>query len=930
MQAREKMTTPQLPDPRADLLSRVRNAADTDELLACLIDLRRQEAADIIREDTLDMRSEIYWSFRDFGIDNVSQLSFVLVDDLVPQCVKSGEDATTDAAHAARTYRAILGAWLKELSESARMAVRAQILRALGDYLTGPGAAGACWTIAAIGYRDRFTVASLWQVVGANPGFLGDIALACITALGVPRRNRRLVIEALIPRARARQNIPLLGALRQVADPRTISVIVNNWFPPESQPHDTDLSHSAVRVLVDIAEQHVEDSKLQDEVWALLEVQFNRLPGLESAILLGSDVVPRCDSPHAVRYLLSYIESHGLGEAGSRRRELVYSRLADCVRPRQVLGWRTDHSGPVRDALHEDASVNTGYTGRSQTGAGMRKKAAWNTLLKLGDLRVPTAETFERCVGAEANPYLRGDFCSSLVAFRMDPLPPTAISWVVEDVDMSRGEAGASLTWRLGASEVVAAVPTMDSFRTLLNFGFRYEGHVLERSVDLLAARGVELARGKGASVEESLLTAAISTPQNWTRVGAIGALQEMAALELLSPRSVDLLEQVADGLAIEPHSREQLLRTLGIIARSRVSESLAALLRAEATAGATANVRWAALGALARLGALAEDGDLLTSALGLRMKDGNWVLTPDFALSEGWVEAVGVLYSRDPERWADLLAEAIRRGQWIVAENAAHVTRFVHDRPDAPLLPEAIENALIARLTEGGPFQEVLYSVLDTAGQLIPSTLVRSSLGRSWKDWQNSRVSVLARAMGESLQVQDQDQALIAEWLLDLVEHPAYSVRRAAYRALVRLAPDRLAAEQRRWTRSRLASRRTRAAEAASWVIMPDWSKLEFDPESDIREAVRVSRQDHLHRTWAKQYVGKLAEVDPASNEAILAAWPYAEALKKIGDEDAAEQITDLLEKRPLNMKMWLRQIREAIDKRVEDLMKERDRDTP
>lgn len=921
------MTPPELPDPRAELLSRVRNAANTDELLACLIDLRRLEADDMIRGNTLDVRAEIHWSLRDSGIDNVSQLSFVLVNDLVPQCVKSGEDATPEAAHAARTYRDMLGAWLKAVSEPARMVVRGQILRALRDYLRGPEAAGACWTIAAIGYRDRFTVASLWEVVDANPGFLGDIALACITALGIPRRNRRRMIEALIPRARTRQNIPLLGALRQMADPRTISVVVDNWFPKELQPPDTDLSQLAVRVLVDIAEQHAEDSKLQDEVWSLLEVQFNCLPSLEPAILLGSDVVPRCDSPHAVRYLLSYIGSHGLGESGSRRRELVYSRLADCTRPRQLLGWRTEHHEPVQHALHGDASVNTGYAGRDQTEAGMRKQAAWNTLLKLGDLRVPTVETFERYVGAEANPYLRGDFCSSLAAFRIDPLPPTAISWVVEDVDMSHGEAGASLTWRLGASEVVAAVPTIDSFSTLLNFGFRYEGQVLERSVDLLAARGVELARSKGASIEESLLAAAMSTPHNWTRVGAIGALQEMAALELLSPRSVDVLEQVAEDSTIEPHSREQLLRTLGIVARGHVSGSLVALLHAEATAGVTAAVRWAALGALARLGALAEDSDLLTSALGLRMRHGNWALTSDFALSEGWVEAVGVLYSRDPERWAGLLAEAIRRGQWIVAENAARITRFVHYRPDALPLPETIETALISRLTEGGHFQEMLYSVLDTAGRLIPSALVRSSLRRSWKQWQNSRVSVLARAMGESLLVQD--QALIAEWLLDLVDHPAYSVRRAAYRALVRQAPDRLAAEQKRWTRSRLASRRTRAAEAASWLIMPDWSELESDPESDIREAARVSRQDHLHRTWAKQYVGKLAEVDPASNEAILAAWPYAEALKKIGDEDAAEQITDLLEKRPLNMKMWLSQIREAILKRVEDLMKERSRDT-
>jgi hypothetical protein len=110
--------------------------------------------------------------------------------------------------------------------------------------------------------------------VEAAPDLLGDIALACLTALGVPLVERPRVIEALLPRARARQNVPLLGALRQMADPGTLEVMLENWFPPEDHEQETDFARQAVRVLVDICEAHPESPDLQESVWSTLETLF--------------------------------------------------------------------------------------------------------------------------------------------------------------------------------------------------------------------------------------------------------------------------------------------------------------------------------------------------------------------------------------------------------------------------------------------------------------------------------------------------------------------------------------------------------------------------------------------------------------------------------------------------------------------------------
>jgi hypothetical protein len=912
------------------LRERLWQASNLADVLACLEGLRRLEQLNGIEtEPSLSIREDIYAAFRELPADDLGAVTTAVVNDLLPNCVQSGEDPRTDQAYAARRYQDILATWLAELSEDSRQRTRSIILASLAEYLGGDTAAGACWTIAKIGFRERVIVSRLWGVIETSSDLVGDIALACLIALGVPEDARPRIVTALIQRARARRNVPLLNALRLMADPATLGVVAQNWFVSDSEDRESDFSSHAVRILVDITDAHSENLVLQDAIWGTLEGLFDKLPQLDVALFLGSDVVPRCNSPYGVQYLVSRMDPVGTRSNGSRQRELACIRLAECVRPRQVEGWALGAQPAVRDRLYGDVQLDTDYGGRDQTEDGSIKQASWATLLLLGDRSLPSAETFEACIARETSPYIRGHLCDDLSCFRIEPLPSTAERWVTEDHNMSYLDAGASLSWRLGTSAIVAAVPSRASFATLLNFGFRYDGHVMQRLVDLLGAQAAELLRNGDTSVPSLLLQAAGPHSPGWRRAAALGALEDLALEEDLPPGFVDQLAELLDDGTLDGYSRQVLIRTIGVMGVSPANATLTARLRQEAEESIDQDVRWAALGALGRLQALVEDSRLMANALGLKLEGRTWTVGPQTEMPDGWVRTVGILYSQHPTKWAQPISQAIRRGGWVQAERAARVVFFVHSRVGAKSVPRSVRAALIARTVTEDPFRGRSSEMVYVSARMAPGALASSRARKEWSTWDNSSVIRLAESFGAADEISERDNESMVNWLVDISTSSTYSVRRAAYRALARKATQAFEIEQSKWTRSMSAFDRQRAAEAGAWMPDPDWKALKADEEPSVRAAVERSRADRRDREWADLYVERLREVDPGSNAAILAAWPYAEALKRIGDESTSQQLEVLVNLgNALNTRSWLRQILADVDKRVEGLLKERNQD--
>src|SRR5260370_1085398 len=78
----------------------------------------------------------------------------------------------------------------------------------------------------------------------------------------------------------------------------------------------------------------------------------------------------------------------------------------------------------------------------------------------------------------------------------------------------------------------------------------------------------------------------------------------------------------------------------------------------------------------------------------------------------------------------------------------------------------------------------------------------------------------------------------------------------------------------------------------------------LATDPEPEVRQAAMRIRQERRKRLWAQAYLTHVMQVmqgGTVSNADVLAAWPYAEALKHVGDDTTLQAVRTALGTRDL-----------------------------
>src|SRR5262249_17763537 len=100
----------------------------------------------------------------------------------------------------------------------------------------------------------------------------------------------------------------------------------------------------------------------------------------------------------------------------------------------------------------------------------------------------------------------------------------------------------------------------------------------------------------------------------------------------------------------------------------------------------------------------------------------------------------------------------------------------------------------------------------------------------------------------------------------------------------------------------------RVRAAESCAWLV-PEGEQeksyetlfhlLATDSEPEVRQAAMRTRQERRKRLWAQAYLTRMMQVTRAGalfNTDVLAAWPYAEALKRVGDDATLKTVRTAL----------------------------------
>jgi hypothetical protein len=150
-------------------------------------------------------------------------------------------------------------------------------------------------------------------------------------------------------------------------------------------------------------------------------------------------------------------------------------------------------------------------------------------------------------------------------------------------------------------------------------------------------------------------------------------------------------------------------------------------------------------------------------------------------------------------------------------------------------------------------------------------------------------------------------DLELRMRLLLSLMGDGQYGVRRAAFKTMARLGPERLHSVCTAWALLTQANvppaeqpyaidMRRRAAEAAAWLEpMPTEgpvADLAYDSEPEVRATFARCRRERRERDWARGYLQSvLAACDDAS---LLTAWKYGRALERVGDDEVLERLEE------------------------------------
>lgn len=898
-----------------------RESNSVEDLLAILTNLAQFLSAEEEASDAHNLVIDIFSTLQDLTADNEALGRQLIIDYLLPYLETVDSDAGRIGYIIARA-RDTLIVWMNQYPTAVQIGLRDHILDYLLERLRGPHPQSVCWTIGRLGYRHPRIVAALWAVVNTADFETGNVALAALSLLGVPPAERPPFLAALHTRVAQGWSLPLYTTLRRLADPTSLNVITTAWLEPVSPDENTGPPWLALGLPSDIADAHPTDEALQDRVWHLMTALFTQQPERFFTVLYGGDTAAQCDSPLVVPTLLSWLVREGRDRAdAARQRFILYHRLKECIRPRQLLGWAQAVDESAAALLQQDACTDTGSARRFVTQESITKNLAWIQTLCWGPSAALT--WFDPAVTQEASPYVRAHLCDLLAAFRYDPLPTLAVQWVTESRDLQAHSDDGELLAHLAAVRLVASAATPEAFEALRHCGFTYDGQVPLEVVNLLADVAATRIRAGDSRIIPALLATATEGKESHHRLAAAGALEDLATEELIPAEYAPRIAALVQDNNRDDFTRGVFVALLGTLPRGTLPESVLPLL-----------LQWArerdewigiySLGTLANHGYLIAQPILLTERLGLQLEGDTWNTAPHASRGEWDAWVIGRLYAEHPSPFTLAVATIVRSWPWPAAQQVIQILQNTHGAPGQPPLPTSLVEALLDRIHQ---HQSISYSeppLFVVLSRLAPAALARAAWQPLWSAWHPTARTALADALGTA---HYSDAAAIASavaQLYALAADPQYSVRRAAYRSLARQAPAALQELCQDWAETAEVARRQRAAEAWSWLptdqLLADtlYQTLVVDTEREVRAAAARTWQEGRRRTWGAMYLERVlavtgtAETVSAVNNEMFQAWRYGYAFTHTGDDAAIEALEERLATSliPPHIGHWLRQL--------------------
>jgi hypothetical protein len=916
---------------KSGVYSAVRQRIDDAGRVAEVVDLlqeldRLRQSGELSDKDTYGLQVPAFHALRRLTLESPVDAEDLVLRYLLPLCLAR----SSDAGVILHRLRECLVEWLNQYpGEDVRGQLRDAVLERVYPRLGSTDPTPACWLISQIGYRTDRAVDLLWDLAAESDDETGDTALTALVDLGIQTGDRERVLRELHRRASARCNPSLRSALATMADPTSIAVVSNRWLR-SSDLALRDLDRSLVfNVLRAVLDSESDDSAVQDSTWQMLVDLVGERPDEFFPEFSLGHTAPVCNSTLVVPTMLEWLgEQYEDDGKASRARYLIGLRLQECTRPRQLEGWRHIRNAQALELLRADACLDTGTDGFWTTMEARSKKIAWETLLRAGFARA--LEWFDEAVLSETSRFTQQSLIEWFSLFRFESLPQAILGWITEDAVHAREEKDSrEFMRRMAATRMARSSASREAFDALLRFGFTSDGKAMMPSVLAVAeVAGFLLANGDSAVIEDLVHTAAHGEKQH-QRVAAAYAIEHIASSSplLLMPHT-DELVSIAFDTERDAVERGTILNALSYLEKWKIPGRLLHQMKT----WARQSERWVgggSLHALARRGHLHDDPQLLCAVLGLRQVAGKWDVAPDCERFEWVPYTIGLLYYEDPEVFAPAVASLLRDLEWARVAQILGWLDHTHGAPGQPEPAEAIKDALLRRARERQRSISAETETIRLLGKLAPEELVRETWSDEWQQWlADSRVA-LADALGEARLAFDSEARALVDLTL-LARDSQYAVRRAAYRGISRRSVDALRDLCALWSGASSVELRWRAAEACGWIddeahpnnattFQELYRRLAADRDKVVRSAAERARQERRKRLWARHYVSIVTRVEGRSNQEILDAWRYGEALARTGDDSCTVALREHLNRKwnslPPNARYWFQQIIKGLE---------------
>jgi hypothetical protein len=905
------------------LLQQFYDGFNTDEVLQALKQLEGlQGSGELSTKERYELQVHAFRTLRELTAETPDVAEVLILEYLLPQCLVTHPDASIEL----HQHRECLADWLNQYPETVRHDLRDKVLDRLYQHLQSSEPVVACWLVSRIGYRTDEVVDALWNIVRQDDDEIGDTAIHTLTSLGVPLVQREPILSELHRRAASRYNHSLVSALAQLADPSSIRVVFNHWLTPDTcelKPIYGSLVFNIPRCVLDARS---DNAALQDEVWQLLTDLAEERPDEFSHEFYLGKTAPSCNSVLVVPVMLEWLGKETEGRNNPAwGRYLIGLRLEECVRPRQLKGWEQSLNTAAIELLRQDACQDTGVDGFWTTEEDMVKKKAWETVLRAG--HADALNWFDEAVVSETGRFLQQKIIECFALFRFESLPEIIMKWITEEYDeLSARKDSREFMRRMAAFRMARSSASREAFDALLNFGFTHQGKAMMQSVYALTEVALHLIGNGDTSVVDELVEAAVDRAQEHQRAAAAYALDHIAfRFPSLLLKHADRIVPTLYDPRREHYERGTLISVLGQLSEWQIPDEL--LRDMEVWAHESDGwVQGSSLEALARHERLHKCHDLLSKVLRLQRVGEKWDLEPNVERFKGAPHIIGLLYHNHPEAFTPAIASLVRTLDWLSIPQVFETLRYSHGEPNQSALPRAIKDALVERIREkqSRTFGET--EIFRLLAELTPKELTQEQWRGFWDNWLPDSRAALADALGEA-NLESATRGGAISHLQSLTGDGQYAVRRAAYRGLARQSMDALYRLCLSWSVASNVEVRQRVAEACGWlegVNTEDGSDafeklyqdLVTDREKSVREAAERTWKERRKRLWAEQYLSIIMNVKGQTNEEILAAWRYGEALVHIGDDSCIRALREHLSKEslPPNTRYWIQQIIEKM----------------